>query len=183
MEKVPKEFSPRWRMAVSSGKSGGSAFSPRLSQFTSNRLATLEVSQVDWGREGLGSKSNKRKRGMGTCGQGDFEWASHWLPALLPQALALAETSRILSRSLTPIPPILSTPLSHPCPSKPKLLAPGPWPSSLPQTPSSPIHNPSLQAGRKTSKGTELLPGCVSVLPAPERAGQGQEKDGEEMPA
>ena len=70
VEKVPSGFSPRWRLVVSASRSGGGAFSVLFSQFISTWLATLVTSQMEWGCDGPGSRSSKRRRGMGTCGQG-----------------------------------------------------------------------------------------------------------------
>ena len=118
MEKVPRGFSPRWRMAVLTCRFGGGAFSPLFSQFTSIWLSLWPTSQMGAACEGLGSRSSKRRRGMVTCGQGRLEWAPLRPPAVCLRALAPTTASRIIPETQLPhLSP--SIPLSSPSPAKP----------------------------------------------------------------
>lgn len=73
VEKVTSLFLARKRMPVSAGRSAGSAVSFWFSQLTSSRLVTWEISQGGWECKGLGSKSSKIKRAIGTCGQRELK--------------------------------------------------------------------------------------------------------------
>lgn len=142
-------------MPVSAGRSVGNAVSFWFSQFTSSRLVTWEISQGGWERKGLGSKNSKTKRAIGTCGQREFKGLPPWSLANFSRlqpftAVALKITSRnsFAPSQTFPFSSTLSSVLSSY--------------SLLRSSSSKP--SPSLPSGRKTSEGTELLPGCDLVL-------------------